>query len=169
MSRSVFDSNHLKDLTFGSDWGKYVAAPWSYNTDNPVEGFKGLSMLVLQPFAQNLSNVLQDDMLGAEASKLRIRFASDLLLPSIMEADVPALEGVAGESTRANRRVLVITEVGITLSVLFSPLACCFLAMIWCASTSWRPLNLRSDSATTVATISLLDISRCRVARPGTA
>jgi hypothetical protein len=155
--KSIFDYDRLNDLTFSTDWNKLVAIPSNQRTDTPLDGFEGVSGLLAQHFSQNLSNILQNDTLGDVASRLRTRFASELLLSSVMDADVPVLEGVAGESTRAERRILVTTEVGVVLAVLFFLLSCYFFAMIWFASRSMRPLHLKLDPPTNVGIASLVD------------
>ncbi|KAF2124604.1 hypothetical protein P153DRAFT_326988, partial [Dothidotthia symphoricarpi CBS 119687] len=155
--RGMLDYEHLNGLTFSKDWNKLMAVPRSQSMDTPLDGFEDVSGLLAHHFSQNLSNILQNDTLGYEASRLRTRFASELLLSSITDTDVPALEGVAGEIIRVERRVLVITKVGIALSVLFFLLGCYFFAMIWFTSISRRPLRLRSDPARTVGVTSLID------------
>jgi hypothetical protein len=155
--KSMLDYDRLNNLTFSTDWNKLMAIPNTQISDAPVDGFEGVSGLLAQHFSQNLSNILQNDTLGDVASRLRTRFASELLLSSIMDADVPVLEGVTGEFTRMERRILVTTEVGIALAVLFFLLACYFIAMIWFASNSRRPLHLRSDPATNIGITSLVD------------
>jgi hypothetical protein len=142
----------LDDLTFRSDdWDKYMAVP-----SNVQGSFESISMLLASSFAHNISNMLENATLNEEASRLRMRFTRELLLSSITETDVPRLESATGGATRVSRRILVVTEVGITLSVLFLILACYLSAMVLCASTRRRPLNLRSDPATIAGTASLL-------------
>ncbi len=155
VSKEPIDLDLLDDLTFRSDdWDKYMAVP------SIVQGsFEGISMLLASSFAQNISNMLENATLGEEAGRLRTRFTRELLLSSITETDVPWLEAATGGATRVSRRILVVTECGLTLSVLFFILACYLSAMVLYVSTRRRPLNLRSDPATIAGTASLLGVA----------
>jgi len=158
VSKQAIDFDLLDGLNFRSgSWNKYMAVP-------PVVhgSFEGISLLLASTFAHNLSELLENVTLVEEASKLRKRFTRELLLSSITETDVPQLEDTNGFVTRVSRRILVVTEVAITLSVLFLLLACYLATAVFCTSIRKRPLNLRSDPATIAGTASLFNNASLR-------
>ncbi|USP81319.1 hypothetical protein yc1106_08593 [Curvularia clavata] len=150
----------LDDLSFrNGSWTKYIALPSTVPGD-----FQGISTLLVDHFRQNTSDMLENVTLEAEASRLRTRFARELLLSSITESDTSERESVTGNATHARRRILVVTEVGITLSVLFLLLACCIAILVMNSSTRRRPLGLRSDPAALVGIASLLKMGSSSIA-----
>ena len=118
--------------------------------------FEGISLLLASTFAHNVSNILENVTLEEEASKLRMHFTKELLLSSLIEADNPQLEDTKGLATRVRRRILVVTEVAITLAVLFMLLAGYIAVAVFYTSPRKRPLNLHSDPTTVAGTSSLL-------------
>jgi len=128
-------------------------------TGGVSEEFEGLSMLLAQSFAQNISDMLQNSTLGTEAGKLRTDFARQILLSSITEGDEAEVEEVKSIMSEVSRRIVVITEVCIALSILFLVAGCYLSIAMRYTSTSRRPLNLKSDPATTAGTASLIDIT----------
>lgn len=152
VSKQAIDMDLLDDLTFRSgSWDKYMAV-----TPDVHGSFEGISLLLASTFAHNVSNILENVTLEAEASKLRTQFTRELLLSSLIEADNPQFEDTKGLATRVRRRILVVTEVATTLSVLFLLLACYIAIAVFYTSPRKRPLNLHSDPATIAGTASLL-------------
>jgi hypothetical protein len=152
--KKAIDFALLDDISFhNSNWAKYITIPLTVHGD-----FEGISTLLVDKFGQNVSSMLESDTLEMEASMLRTRFAKELLLSSITESDVLELESAPGSVTHVRGRILVITEIGITLSVLFLLLACYLTSMIFSVSVRRRPLGLRSDPAAIIGTASLLKI-----------
>jgi hypothetical protein len=153
VSQSLLDLNRLNELSFGGSWSKYMAT----ETPNSNEGFfDGVSMLLAKSFAYNQLDMMTNVTLPFEASKLRSRFLSELLLSSVVESDVPNLESVTGQVTLTERRIMIVAEVAISLAVLFLLAACYLSIMVWAASTSRRPLQLQTDPATTIGTTLLV-------------
>ncbi|CAO2648819.1 Nn.00g097680.m01.CDS01 [Neocucurbitaria sp. VM-36] len=168
-SKDSFDNNRLDNFTFNEAWTNYMTVPGGAIVDNSPEGvygLEGVSMLLSKAF-NNTTNMLQNSSLAVEASRLRARFFYELLLSSIVEADVPAIENVTGNSIMTERRIVVVQEVAITLAVLFLFVTCYSLLTCRNASTARRPLHLRTDPATIMGTTCLIDpessfISRLR-------
>lgn len=150
---SLLNLERLDELSFRGSWSKYMLAPGGFED---VEGFEGLSMLLAKPFAYNLTDMLTNATLAFEASRLRSRVFNELILSSAMGADVPVLESIAGYAMMTEKRIMVVAEVAIALAVLFLFVACYLVIMVWVASTSRRPLHLRTDPATTIGTTSLV-------------
>jgi hypothetical protein len=153
VSQSLLDLDRLNELTFGGSWSKYMATDTSISDEGV---FDGVSMLLAKPFAYNQLDMMTNATLPLEASKLRSRFLSELLLSSVVEADVPNLESVTGQVTLTERRIMTVAEVAILLAVLFLLAASYLSIMVWAASTGRRPLQLRTDPATTIGTALLV-------------
>lgn len=83
---------------------------------------------------------------------------STLLVDKFGQNVSSMLESAPGSVTHVRGRILVVTEIGITLSVLFLLLACYLTSMICSLSVRRRPLGLRSDPAAIIGTASLLKI-----------
>ncbi|KAF2624592.1 hypothetical protein BU25DRAFT_493566 [Macroventuria anomochaeta] len=152
----LLDFGRLNDLAFGTAWLRYFPAPAG---DSDVEGFEGVSMLLAKTFSLKMANLLSNSTLSSEASRLRARFFGELISSSVLEADVPAVDDVAGESLKSESRIVVIPGVAIALAVLLFLAACYSLAMLWYASNQRRPLNLNSDPAALAGVIPLTNLA----------
>ncbi|KAF3042745.1 hypothetical protein E8E12_009756 [Didymella heteroderae] len=155
-SDSLLDIDRLNDLAFGNAWLKYFPAPAG---DSDVEGFQGVSMLLAKAFSLNIANLLSNNTLSFEASRLRSRFFGELISSSVLEANPMAAEEVEGEYLETKSRIIVVPGVAIALAVLFLLAAWYSLAMVWFASNHRRPLNLKSDPAAMTGIIPLMDIT----------
>jgi hypothetical protein len=155
ISKALLDFNHLDDLAFREAWPKYMTAPVGVEKS---QGYQGASILLGEHFSLNLYNMLQNSTLVSEASRLRSRFFGELVLSSLLEADMLTLESVSGEVTLTDRRIMVVTEIAITLVALFLLTACYLSYMCWSISSGHRPLNLRADPATISGTTSAINL-----------
>jgi len=166
LSVESLDGNRLNNLTFGEAWQKYMTARNGIRIgpDGSDVYTEGVSLLLSTAF-QNRTDMLSNSTVAAQASRLRARFFHELLLSSIAEADVPAMEDVAGYNTLTERRIVVVQEIAITLSVLFFLAACYLLITIWGASTARRPLHLRTDPTTIIGTTSLIELQSSLASR----
>ena len=151
--KDVLDADLMNEITFGAGWDKYMPAS---NADVTTSGFLGVSMLLAQSFGQNLTEIILNPHLAQKAGELRTRFASELILSSVVDADTPMLQDASGQMTIVGRRILVIPEIGIPLAILFFLAACYSSVLLWCASSHQRPLGLRADPATALGSSMLL-------------
>ncbi|KAH7085695.1 hypothetical protein BKA63DRAFT_575008, partial [Paraphoma chrysanthemicola] len=147
------DFGTLDDASFRGPWSKYTSLParflgeWGH--------FEGVTMLLGQQYGRNASNMLVNETLGKEAGAFRSRFFNELILSSLVEADTPVLKNISGQLTATTRRVLVVTEVAITLAVLFLLAACYASILLWSMATHRRPLRLQTDPSTATGLMSL--------------
>jgi hypothetical protein len=151
--KELLDLDRLNKFAFGESWSKYMTVP------RGEMDFEGVSMLLAKAFSSDLTDMIQNHALPSQAMRLRARFFGELIWSSVMEADVPSSEDTVGRYTRTKTRIVVVSGIGISLAVLLFLTACYLLAMLWYASDSERPLNLRSDPATLTGTASLVKIT----------
>jgi hypothetical protein len=149
----MFDLGRLDDLSFRGSWNKYVTLSGQLGE---IQGFDGLARLLATPFSLSVNNMLVNHTLSTEASRLRSRFFGELIVSSVMEADVPVLETVGGQVTLTAKRIMIVTQIAITLAVLLLLATTYLLAMAWYATTARRPLLLRTDPATVAGATSLV-------------
>ncbi len=152
----LLDLDRLNDLTFGPTWIKYISAPAGI-TD--IQGFEGLSMLLAKTYSFEMKSLLRNSSLPERASRLRSRFFTELVHSSVLDADVPTVEDIAGTRIKAEDRIVVVPGVSITLAVLLLLAACYPLAMLWYASSRHRPLNLDSNPAALAGIVPLTNVS----------
>jgi hypothetical protein len=150
VSPSLLNLERLDDLSFRGPWNKYMPGY------GDLAAFEGVSGLLAKPFKNNQTDMLTNATLPFEASRLRRRFLGELLLSSVLEADVPVLESVTGQILLPEKQTMIVPEVAIPLALLFFLAACYFSVMAWVASTGRRPLHLSTDPATTTGTTSLV-------------
>jgi hypothetical protein len=153
ISEHLLDLDRLNEYAFGEEWKKYMTTTMGIS-DQPV--FEGVSKLLAQLFSLNSTDMMQNQTLPSQASRLRARFFGELIWSSVVEADVPSFDDISGKFTKIATRVVVVPGIGISIAVLLLLAACYSLAMLWYASVRKRPLNLHSDPSTTAGTASLI-------------
>jgi hypothetical protein len=147
VSKSFIDVDRLNNLVFLDSWSKYMTV---HGSDSDNQFYEGVSDLIAQHFSLKLTTMLSNKTFSSEATKLCSHFFSELVLSSVLTADAPTLESVHGQVTMTDRRIMVVTEIEMTLVVL------CFLAFdyllsrVWSVSVKRRPLCLQADPATIV-------------------
>ncbi|KAH7095344.1 hypothetical protein FB567DRAFT_512389 [Paraphoma chrysanthemicola] len=156
LSSDGLDFGSLDDASFRGPWRKYTSLPTSSLGESAY--FEGVTMLLGQKYGRNASNMLVNETLGNEAGAFRSRSFNELVLSSLVEADTPMLENVSGQLTVTTSRVLVVTEVAITLAVLFLLAACYASILLWSMATDRRPLRLQTDPSTATGVISLFTL-----------
>jgi hypothetical protein len=155
--KTMLDFDYLDDLSFRGSWSKYMTVPARLGDD--AEAFEGVSMLLGEHYALNLTSMIANKTLAPDASRLRSRFFGELVLSSFTDMDTPVFQNVTGKFTLAAKRIMVVTEVAITLAVLFCLATCYALGLIWSICTGRRPLHLKTDPSTAVGSMSLLNLN----------
>ena len=141
----VIDRNYLEMLTFQGQKPDYL------NRSLALLGkytYDGLTETLGASYAFNTTSMLNDASFARNAARLRARFFGELVLSSITEQQPEVMQDTTGQKTVLQKRILVISEVAITLSALCFALACYLAYMSWRVSTTRRPLNLSVDPAT---------------------
>jgi hypothetical protein len=147
--QETFDLARLNDLAFRDTWARYMTIPTG---DEKAQGYDGVSMLLAEHYSLNLTSILKNSSLVHEASRLRSRFFGELVLSSLMETDAPNLEFTKSQVTLAERRIMVVAEIAITLAVLLLLAAIYFSLMCWSTIGHRRPLHINADPAAVVGT-----------------
>lgn len=150
---ALLDLGSLNDLSFRGSWNQYMTLSGQFTE---IQGFDGLARLLATPFSLSVDNMLVNHTLSSEANRLRSRFFGELIISSVIEADVPVLETIGGQVTLTAQRILIVTQIAITLAVLLLLATTYLLAMAWNATRARRPLLLRGDPATIAGAISLV-------------
>jgi hypothetical protein len=157
-SKTLFDLGRLDELAFHKTWPKYAIKSLGDTAMGKENGFEGVESFLAPHYEMNLSAILISDTLAAEASRFRSRFFGELILSSILQADDPALESITGQFGQQDRRIMVVTEVVITLVISFLLVFCYLLYLYWQIMRRRRALQLSADPATVVGTASVLDL-----------
>ncbi|KAH4190089.1 hypothetical protein HBI95_221750 [Parastagonospora nodorum] len=150
---TLFDLGRLNDLAFHESWSKYMAREAGLQEN---QGFEGISMLLGKHYSLDQTSMLLNETFKAEASRLRSRFFGELVLSSVTQASTPMLENVDGSVTLTARRIMVVTEIAITLIVLFILAFCYSIFMLWTMTAGRRELRLEADPATIAGSTAVL-------------
>lgn len=118
-------------------------------------GFSGMAPLLGTPFEYNVTAMLDDTKIAQRAAAMKGRFFMETVREAFDNADFTDSDTVFGEATVIETRVVVLTEIGLTLAALFFASAVLLILIFWSSRLSIRPLNLRSDPASTIG-LSLL-------------
>jgi len=150
---TLFDLDRLNNLAFHESWSKYMAREAGLQEN---QGFEGVSMLLGKQFSLNQTAMLLNETFNDEARRLRSRFFGELVLSSVTQAATPTREDVDGNVTLTARRIMVVTEIAITLIVLFFLASCYAIFMLWTMTAGRHRLHLEADPATIAGSTSIL-------------
>jgi hypothetical protein len=162
VGKDTFDTEQIELLSFKGLTPDYSNIANIYSKNIPTNG---LADVLLLGSKFNASSFLYDEDFGARASRLRSRFFNELVMSSVTEHDTPGLESITGSLLALERRVVVVTEIAISLSVLLFVLACYLLGLIRAVSVQRRPLKLSVDPATTIGLAMYLNNNEDLVSR----
>lgn len=145
-----FQANMMHD-----DWKTYIDQNNMFLIPNKLgngmyPGFSGVGPLLATPYQYNVSAMLDDMDLAKQAESIKGRFFMETVREAFDSKTFMDSKTVAGAATMIETRVVVLTEIGITLSVLFFVSAIALILVFWSSRLSIRPLNLRSDPASTI-------------------
>ncbi|OAL53707.1 hypothetical protein IQ07DRAFT_317344 [Pyrenochaeta sp. DS3sAY3a] len=161
LSEEIFDIETLNHLAFRDRWDRYTAAP----ANAELQGLRGASRVISELFRKgaslddsrsDASFVLRNDSVSDQATRLRSRFFGELILNSITNRIPAGTETVTGQVERIEKRIIVIPEVAIPLSVFFGISTIYVAFLLKFVSIKHRPLGLRKDPATTAGIALLL-------------
>ncbi|CAO2652775.1 Nn.00g021860.m01.CDS01 [Neocucurbitaria sp. VM-36] len=121
-----------------------------------IPSFSGLGPLLGALYSFNMSAMLNDTELAAQAARVKGRFFTESLREALTISEAVQSETINGETTVIQERVVVLTEIGITLAVLLLVSFLLLTVVYWSSRLSQRPLNLRTDPSSTVGLSMLL-------------
>jgi hypothetical protein len=148
VSNDRLDINKIQEVTFGRGKLDYLhrantlASGWAY---------EGVSEALSALYSFSITAMLESNTLAAEAARLGSRFFNELVFSGMTEQQNAALNSFPAQSTKLERRLVVVTETAATLSVLLLLCSCYLLFLCRMGSSRNRPLRLYSDPATTFA------------------
>jgi hypothetical protein len=141
-----------------NDWVKYFDSTSmrhdsdqaAVNTPDAFPGFSGMAPLVAVQSRFNLSAILDDPDLAQQIGSAKSRFFMEMVRDAFTNPDLVETNTTLGMITVVENRVVVLLEIGITLASLFFASAILLSVVYINSRLSRRPLNLRSDPASTV-------------------
>jgi hypothetical protein len=113
-------------------------------------GFSGMAPLLGVASGFNLTTIIDDPDLVRRIGVLKGRHFMEMLRDTFSNPEIVESDSVLGEATVVETRVVVVTEIGITLAALFFASSLLLVVVLWSSRLCRRPLNLRSDPASTV-------------------
>lgn len=132
------------------------------NTRQSIPGFSGMAPLLASLYAFNLTAMLDDSRFAEQAARVKSRFFTECLRNSLTDQRVVTKATTRGRTSAVEERILVLREIGITLSALFLA-SCVLLFLVLCTSRlKFRPLNLCTDPSSTVGLSILLRSQRAQ-------
>ena len=146
VSNDRLDMDKIQEVTFGRAKLDYLhrattlSSGWAY---------EGVSEALSALYSFKITDMLQSNTLAAEAARLGSRFFNELVFSGMTEQQNAALKSFPAQSTKVERRLVVVTETAATLSVLLFLFACYLVVLCRIGSSRSRPLRLNNDPATT--------------------
>jgi hypothetical protein len=134
--QSYFDE---KSMPSTSDNGKVGSA-----------GFSGMAPLLAVLSRFNLTTIIDEPDLVRRIGSMKSRYFMELLRDAFTNPELVKTDTILGEATVVENRVVVVTEIGITLAALFFASSVLLVVVFWSSRLCRRPLNLRSDPASSV-------------------
>ncbi|KAF2009514.1 hypothetical protein BU24DRAFT_401289 [Aaosphaeria arxii CBS 175.79] len=167
---NMFNTTRFRESSLHDNWRSYVLRsrydPHVDQSNDTIESrnaeFTGLSAVLGAFYSYNLSNVIDEPRLIETAAKIRGRIFAETMQDIVTTASAVSRETMEGLVANVENRVVVITEVGVTIAVLFFTSFILLLLVLWFSRLARRPLNLQSDPASTVGMAALLDPGRAR-------
>jgi hypothetical protein len=135
--KSYFDEKGMYGIPTEPDSGIYAS-------------YSGMAPLLAAPSNYNVTFMLDDTDIARRAESMKGRFFMETLRETFDNHDLVDTNITRGEATIVETRVVVLTEIGFTLTALFFTSAILLLIVLWTSRLTQRPLNLRSDPASTV-------------------
>jgi hypothetical protein len=153
--------NELQTLSLDPGWIYYMSLP--EGTTRPSLG--GPSIILGSFYNFNLTTMINDVDVGSKAARMKQRFFGEVLQSSLTQEGASQNDNIQGKIIVVERRVIVTGGVAIALAALLFSSFCLLVLIWWWSSLRRRPLNLRSDPATTTLIASLVTLEpRTRLA-----
>jgi hypothetical protein len=160
---SFIDVSQFQVSSTQNDWKTYIDESSMYVLPTIEEGsgskagFSGMAPILGAPSNFNVTAMLDDPEIAQRAAFIKGRFFMETLRGVFDNRDFVNTDVTIGEATMIENRVVVLTEIGFTLASLFFLCAALLILVFWTSRLFRRPLNLRSDPASTIGLSLLLD------------
>ncbi|KAF2146972.1 uncharacterized protein K452DRAFT_337305 [Aplosporella prunicola CBS 121167] len=129
------------------DWAPYMRS-------HPL--FSGFSKILGDSYDYNLSTMIADTGSIMKAKKIRQRILGEMLLYALLQSDTSQEEYVQGRVIQVEKRIIVLSGVAITLSLILFVSTCLLLLTAKLSGSKSRPLGLSMDPSTTIGVASLI-------------
>jgi hypothetical protein len=154
---SFINIPQFQEKSTQNDWTSYFddeSLPFKGDDDEGNErgspGFSGMAPLIAVLSHFNLTTIIDDPDLVQRIGTMKGRYFMEMLRDTFTNPELVENDTVLGEATVVETRVVVVTEIGITLAALFFASALLLIVVFWSSRLCRRPLNLRSDPASSV-------------------
>lgn len=148
-------SKHHNLVSFG-DWSPYLRSYTDRVYMDSAPSFANFSLLLAGHYDFNLTAMISDPDSVTQAARVRQRVLGEMLQYSLLQQSASQSENFEGRAFVIQSRVVVNSEVAITLSVLLT-ISFALLLLVWYSSRPRvRPLELEVDPATTIGIVSLI-------------
>lgn len=148
VSNDRLDIEKIQEVTFGRQKLDYLNRA---NTLGSGWAYEGVSEALSAFYSSSITTMLESNTLAVEAARLSSRLFNELVFSGMTEQQSAALKSFPAQSTRLERRLVVVTETAATLSVLLFLFSCYLLFLCITGPSHRRPLCLDSDPATAFA------------------
>jgi hypothetical protein len=160
---SVLDVSRFQMSSTQNNWGSYFdynsmraeANRAAGSSAEVLPGYSGMAPLLAAISRFNLTSMLENPQIPQQAAALKGRFFAETLRDVFTRSELVENEIVTGQGTVLQGRIVVLAEIGFALAALFFASSILIAVVFWTSRESHRPLNLRSDPASTVG-LSLL-------------
>jgi hypothetical protein len=152
---NLIDISQFEAKIMQDNWRSYVDTQSTIvNSMDPMLGvypsYSGMAPLLAAPSNYNVLSMLDDPNITQRAASMKGRLFMETLREAFENRDLVENVNTVGQATVIENRVVVLTEIGFTLSALFFATSILLLAVSWTSRLFFRPLNLRSDPASTI-------------------
>lgn len=152
--QTVMNISGLQGLYTDPGWYNYI--PQKGYLNRSLGLFGGASVLLGTKHKFNITDMMNDSDLVANAAQMRRRAFSEILQTSLKHLSDSDMEAVTGSRSTTELRVMVSAQITTVLCSLFLGSFCILLALMWTTRLSHRPLNLCSDPSTVVGLSALI-------------
>jgi len=160
---SLINIAQFQEKSTQDEWRTYFDyLSWRAESDQAIgsstvkfPAFSGMAPILAALSRFNLTAMLDDPTIAQQAARLKGRLFSEMLREAFTNHELVENNIATGQATVVENRVVVLTEIGIALATLFFASTILLVVVLWNSRASHRPLNLRSDPASTVG-LSLL-------------
>lgn len=152
---TLLNSSTVQALSLAKNWSTAVGGTQNVRKQQELVT-AGMASVVAARFNNNLTDIIGDPEVTSEAARLHRRFFYELIYSSVVSPDAFEAKTIRGVENMARKRVVVVTGIGIMLTVLFGVSFILCLILIYYTRLNHRPLNLESDPATTVSLATLV-------------
>lgn len=154
---TLLNTSAVQSLVLHHNWST-VLGEADYVKRNQTLQTDGMASVVSVLFDNNLKNMIGNPEFVSQISRLHSRASYELMFSSVVLSGAFETKTAQGVQISTQKRVVVVTGVGITLTILLGLSFFLCLTLLFHTRLDRRPLDLQSDPATTVRLATLLEV-----------